>query len=110
MTPMAPPGLSVEAAALWRDIGAEFMVDDAAGLRLLRTACEALDAMRRAEAQVERDGPTYRDRYGGIKAHPLLAVVRDNRAAMLLALRQLGLDPNPKPQARIGRPPGSKRA
>jgi P27 family predicted phage terminase small subunit len=107
-----PKKLSAEARDLWGSVAREFAVRDAEGLRLLLTACEALDSMRAAERQIAKDGLTCRDRYGGIRSHPLLGTVRDSRMAMLLALKRLGLDPNPAPdrKPRIGRPPGSRGA
>jgi P27 family predicted phage terminase small subunit len=90
-----PTGLSPEAKRLWTAVAEEYDVDDAAGLRLLQTACEALDLMRRAEAQVKADGMVCRDRYGSIRGHPLLGTMRDARASMLAAFRDLHLDIEP---------------
>jgi P27 family predicted phage terminase small subunit len=101
----SPTGLSPEAKRLWTSIATEYEVADSAGLRLLQTAVEALDLMRRAESVVHTDGMTVKDRYGAVRAHPLLATVRDARAAMLAALRALNLDIEPL-RDRIGRPPG----
>ena len=101
----APEGLSREAKRLWSDICSEYCVEDSAGKRLLQTACEALDLMRKAEAAVERDGLTVKDRYGAIRGHPMLGTIRDARAAMMGAIRALGLDLEPL-HSRAGRPGG----
>lgn len=61
--------------------------------------------MRRAEAVVNADGMTVKDRYGAIRGHPMLATMRDARAAMLAALRHLNLDVEPLRDG-PGRPPG----
>lgn len=103
--PAAPAGLSAEARRLWKDIQSEYQIDDAGGLRLLRTCCEALDQMRRAEAAVKAEGATYRDRYGGLKPHPLLGTVRDSRAAMMKSMQLMNLDLEPL-RSGPGRPPG----
>lgn len=103
--PPVPPGLSPEARRFFRDVSTEYAVTDPGGLRLLRTASEALDLMRAAQAVVARDGLTTTDRYGAVRAHPMLAVVRDSRTAMLAAIRQMGLDIEPL-QPGPGRPPG----
>jgi hypothetical protein len=45
------------------------------------------------------------DRYGRTKAHPLIAVERDARAALHRAMRELNLDLEPL-RPGPGRPPG----
>ena len=104
MKTKGPPGLSAESRRLWNELQAEYRITDAAGLRFLRTACEALDQQRRAEAVVREAGMVAVDRYGAPRAHPLLAVARDSRAAMLKALAALNLDIEPL-RDRAGRPP-----
>jgi len=98
-----PSGLSPEAVELWTGVVREFCLDDPAGLKLLQTACEALDWLRKAEAVVQADGLTVKDRYGALRGHPMLATMRDCRAALILSLHRLNLDI--EPQKAIGRPP-----
>ena len=105
MTKRPPVTLSAEGKRLWADLIRGYSITDPAGLRLLLTACESLDLMRRAEAEVNRDGMTVKDRYGAIRGHPMLGTIRDARHAMLQALRHLNLDIEPL-QERIGRPTG----
>jgi P27 family predicted phage terminase small subunit len=100
-----PTTLSPESKALWTSIVTDYDVDDSAGLRFLQTACESLDLMRKAEERVEADGMTVKDRYGAIRGHPMLATIRDCRAAMLASLRALNLDIEPL-KGGPGRPPG----
>ena len=64
------------------------------------------DRMREAQQQVAADGVSFRDRFGQVKAHPLLTVERDARAAFLAGLRSLNLDLEPLHDG-PGRPPGS---
>ena len=101
----APTRLSPEAKKLWTSISDEFSVDDPSGLQLLGIVCESLDLMRKAQARVKVDGLTCRDRYGAIRAHPMLATIRDARSAMLAALRDLHLDIEPPARGagRLGR-------
>jgi hypothetical protein len=61
--------------------------------------------MRSAQKQIKTDGETYRDRFGQIRAHPLLPVERDARAQYLAGLRALNLDVEPL-RDRPGRPGG----
>ena len=93
--PKAPKELSDEARSLWQSLVRDYAIDDGAGLILLRTACEALDEMRRAQAILDRDGPVIEDRFGQQRQHPATLVVRDSRNALLKALRQLNLDVEP---------------
>ena len=97
--------LSAEARAWWRKLAAEYSIQDEAGKLILQTAMEAFDTMRTAQAQIAKDGRTFRDRFNQIRAHPLLPVERDSRAAMLAALKQLNLDLEPLNE-RAGRPGG----
>jgi len=98
----APKHLNDAGRELWTRVQAEFAITDGAGLALLCAACEALDRMRDAQAQIEADGLTVVDRYGTKKSHPCVAIERDSRNGMLAALRQLNLDI--APTAVPGRP------
>jgi len=88
----APEKLSPEAQAWSQLIVEEYGIRDAAGRLLLLTALEAFDRMRQAQAAIREDGATVLDRFGQVKAHPLLTVERDARGQMLSALRSLNLD------------------
>ena len=105
---VAPPPahLTAEGKGWWRKICGEYDIADEAGLLLLQTALEAFDRMRSATRIVKREGASVRDRFGQPRAHPLLAVERDARAAMMAALRALNLDLEPV-RDRPGRPPGT---
>lgn len=104
-SPSAPASLSPEAKRLWRRLLSEYSVTDGAGLLLLRTALEALDRMRAAQAELTRDGVTVRDKFGQAKAHPACQIERDARTGMLAALKALRLDIEPLHDA-PGRPAG----
>ena len=82
----------------------EYDIVDDAGQAILQTGMEAYDLMQKAQEQVDRDGLTVAGDRGGIKAHPLLACIRDSRAQFLMALKHLNLDIEPIKQ--MGRPPG----
>ena len=100
-----PKHLSRESKALWRDIVAEYELEDSAGLALLGQACEALDRVRSAQAQIEKDGELVADRFGQLKPHPLLTSERDSRGQFLAALKALNLDLEPlrdRPTRRTG--------
>lgn len=89
--PRAPRHLSREARALWQDVVKEFDLERH-HLAVLERACESLDRLRQAQAEIAADGITVTDRYGSPKAHPAIAIERDSRIAFLRAVRELGLD------------------
>jgi P27 family predicted phage terminase small subunit len=100
-----PTHISAAAKRLWSDIFAEYSIDDAAGLAILRVSLEAFDRSQEARKVVKKQGMTVSGRDGQVRSHPLLTVERDNRAAFLAGLKALNLDllPLKKP----GRPGGS---
>jgi P27 family predicted phage terminase small subunit len=101
----APKHLSSEAAKIWKEILAEYSIDDAAGLRILRVALESFDRTQTAREAIDRDGLTVIDKAGQVKSHPLLPIERDSRAAFLAGLKALSLDIEPL-RDRPGRPAG----
>lgn len=90
-----PASLSKEAATWWTKFTTEYEISDEAGLLLLQTGLEALDRLREAQKAIKKDGAQVADRFGQMKAHPLLPTERDSRAAMLAALKSLNLDLEP---------------
>lgn len=66
---------------------------------------EAFDRMRGCQKIIEKDGAKLVDRFDQVKSHPLLAIERDSRAAMLAALKALNLDLEPL-RDKPGRPGG----
>jgi P27 family predicted phage terminase small subunit len=104
--PAAPKGLTPEARRWWRKLTGEYDIRDEGGLLLLETALTALDRMRQAQAQIAKDGPIVRDRWGQAKPHPATVVERDSRTGMLAALRAMHLDLEPLHKG-PGRPGGS---
>jgi P27 family predicted phage terminase small subunit len=97
--------LSKEAAKLKNAIMKEYDISDDAGISILQTAMEAKDLMHAAQAVVDKQGLTVAGDRGGIKAHPLLSVIRDARAQFLMALKNLNLDLEPL-RDKPGRPGG----
>lgn len=100
-----PRSLGPEGRTLWRRLRAEYGIQDAGGLALLRTACECRDLEVDAMQQARQDGLSTVDRYGQRRPHPLLSAARDARAQMLAALRALNLDVEPL-RPGVGRPGG----
>lgn len=101
-TTHAPPpaGLGTHGREFWAATLAAFEIDDVVGLRLLATACEALDRLQEARALIKRDGACIRDRFGQVQRHPAVAIERDAGRTMVQALRGLNLDAVPPPPAK----------
>lgn len=106
--PKPPSTLSREAKALWKTLVDDYHIVDSAGLRILQTACEALDHLRAAERQVETDGLMLTGAKDQPVIHPATKVIRDSRSQMLQALKMLNCDVQPA-NHQIGRPGGSNR-
>jgi len=96
---------SKQAIKLKKAILKDYSITDDAGIAILQTAMEAFDLMHEAQALIDTQGLTVEGDRGQIKAHPLLAVVRDQRAQFLAGLKALNLDLEPLRDA-PGRPPG----
>lgn len=95
--------LHPDARELMREVTDSYAITDAGGQALLRQAGEALTRLRDAQAKIAEHGSTFVDRFGQIKAHPLLAAERDARRDFLAALKALNLDLEPLRDA-PGRP------
>ena len=95
LTRKPPKHLRAAGKKLWSDIAAEYGIDDAAGLHLLTTACEALDRMRAAQAAIKKHGECVEDRYGCLKLNPACGLEKELRAGMILALKAMNLDIEP---------------
>jgi P27 family predicted phage terminase small subunit len=101
-----PKTLDSEAKAVWRKLVAEYDIQDEGGYLVLQAGLEAFSRMRECQKQIGLDGITTTDRFGQVKAHPLLACERDARAQYLAALKALNLDMEPANHV-IGRPGGA---
>lgn len=99
-----PKMLSAEARRWWRQIVAGYEIDDDAGQLILLTAMESFDRLRDCQKILAAEGLVCTDRFGQTRAHPLTAVERDSRTALLRSLKSLNLDV--EPSGPMGRPPG----
>ena len=71
-------------------------------LELLDQAATALDRAEQARELLDREGPTYVDRFGAPRARPEVALERDSRIGFARLLREIGLAPTTDPP-HIGR-------
>jgi len=83
-----PVVLTGEREKLWNDIRQRYVLE-AASEALLRCSCEALERAAVYAAQVERDGGTFVDRFGGVRVNPAAQLERDFRGLASRTLQQL---------------------
>lgn len=108
LTKRPPAGdrtLSASSRRLFARLAREYSISDSGGREILRSGLRALDQAEAAEARIAKDGISQTDRFGQVRAHPLLPVARDFRAAWLASLKALNLSVGEQPK--IGRPEGS---
>jgi phage terminase small subunit len=101
----APKTLSAESRKLWREIVAQYGLEDPPGLAVLHESLAALDQARACRRRIRKDGEAIADRWGQVKPHPLLSAERDSRAAFFAGMKMLAFEQEPK---RAG--PGSPTA
>jgi P27 family predicted phage terminase small subunit len=92
---LTPKHLNAEARKLWTGILMEYEIEDSAGLRILRVACEAYQRAQACREVIDSEGMQRPDRFGVMKPHPLLAAERDARSQFLQGLKSLNLDLEP---------------
>lgn len=102
MAVTAPQDLSASSRRLFRSLVLEYSIGDRGGLEILRSGLRALDQAEAAEAAIAKGGQTQTDRFGQLRAHPLLPIARDFRAQWSAALRALNLSVGEPPK--VGRP------
>ena len=85
-----PRKLGKHGLTLWREIHAEYRVDDYAGIELLMQACTTLDRAEALAACVARDGETLRTKTG-LRIHPAVREELAARAFICRTLERLGI-------------------
>lgn len=88
----APPHLDPEEAGLFEQIVRNYGLRDEVSLSILAEGMTSLQRARKARLAIDEAGMTYTDSKGHPRAHPLLCVERDARAAALSAFRILNLE------------------
>ncbi|MFN6191808.1 MAG: hypothetical protein ACK48S_12910 [Planctomycetia bacterium] len=83
-----PITLTGERLRLWDDVRSRWVLESASE-SLLRNACEALERAAQLAETVTRDGPVFRDRFGGLKVNPAAQLERDFRGLASRTLQQL---------------------
>src|SRR5688572_18121750 len=104
--PPAPKKLTTRSRDLWRSVLSDFELAPAE-LVSLEQALRLLDRADEAAARVAAEGMSVLDRYGGIRAHPLVDVEVRCRRQFVDIAKSLGvrLDET-SPRTRAGGKPG----
>lgn len=105
--PKAPRHLSARSKRTYRQIVAEYALEEAHHLDLLRLALEAVDQAEEARAALAQHGSVvYLDRFGAPRARPEVAIARDAAIRAARLFRELSLDPEYADETRVPRPSG----
>ena len=90
VTPDGPAciALTGDRQKLFDDIRNRYALD-AANEALLKSACEAQERAAQLTEQVNRDGATFKDRFGAVRANPAVQLERDFRGLAARTLQQL---------------------
>ncbi len=86
-----PKHLSPTSRKWWAEVSAAFELERHHEL-LLTGACECLDRIEEARAQIAKDGAYVTDRYHQVKPHPAHRIEAENRTLFARLLRELQLD------------------
>lgn len=99
--PKAPQHLSEPSRNWWRSCVKDYVLE-AHHLRLLQSAAECWDRQQQARQILDREGITFRDDRGNVRAHPAVAIERDARIGFARLIRELDLDVEPPATTRTG--------
>jgi len=100
----SPRKLGRYGGQLWKTVMNEYQIDDAGGVEMLASACQALDRAERCREAIDDDGVMIRIK-GGHREHPLLKHELAARSFVVRTLQRLGL--NLEAIRSPGRPPSA---
>jgi hypothetical protein len=89
---VTPDHLGDEESALYEQIVRAYHLSDEVSRRILAEGLTSLQTARLCRETIAQQGLTVKSQRGAIRAHPLLTVERDSRAAALSAFKQLNLE------------------
>ena len=98
MMPQVLPGVGVDGPQpvtltgdrkrLWDTVRSRFVLEPASE-SILTNACESLERAAQLADQVNRDGATFKDRFGAVRVNPAAQLERDFRGLAARQLQQL---------------------
>ncbi|WP_370501199.1 terminase [Mycolicibacterium sp. jd] len=99
--PTPPPGLKASGRRLWQSTVKDFDLDEHE-LALLREACRSLDSLDALQVAVDQDGVVVESPQG-LKAHPALVEVRQQRITFARLVAALGIPAGEEDRAGVQR-------
>ena len=90
--PQPPAHLGEPERTIWTNVFLDYRQSTRLAIDVLRSGLESHQRARECRETIARDGATVTGRDGQLRAHPLLSVERDARAAWLAAVKLLGLE------------------
>lgn len=94
--PAPPAHLSPAAKTRWKQLVAEYSIEDDYGLMLVEKAMESWDRATRARIIIEAEGEVIPDARGGRRPHPAVGIERDAKKSFLEFIKALNVDVVPK--------------
>jgi phage terminase small subunit len=99
-------GLSPETAGWVRSVLRTWVLEPH-HIKLLLLAAQHWDRAQNARREIEKNGPTFTDRFGSPKSKPEVQIERDSSVCFARLLRELALDvelpESPRPAGFIGK-------
>jgi P27 family predicted phage terminase small subunit len=99
-----PEHLMPTTRAWWRDVAENYVLEPH-HMKLLQLAGESWDRGQQARELLLKDGITFRDDRGNVRAHPAVAIEKDARIGYARLIRELDLDVEAPRSERIGPSP-----
>jgi len=90
--PKAPNDLGAAEQEIWKNVFQDYKHKTHLALNVLYNGLQSHQLARQATESIKRDGMIVVGRDGQAKVHPLLHVVRDNRAAWFACVKALKLE------------------
>lgn len=97
---ITPSHLKKGGRKFWKKVLNDFEIEDGHHLMLLENACQCLDRIDEAQAEIEKEGAYFTDRFGQPKEHPAHKTERDNKILFARLVRELNLDIEPPRESR----------
>ena len=97
-SPKPPAHLRAATKKWFKSVTSDYELDGH-HIRLLTLAAEAWDQAQTAREVLDRDGQTFKDRFGQPKERPEVGILQNARISFARLIRELALDAETAPEA-----------